>query len=145
MGALSLSRSEKKTRQNGCDQNKTWSKTVESGAFIRTTYRKGNKRQTKTEKFQKNQKKVILGMIGDFEVYIYPFDYPDTVFIGKFPVSTKLDSFHVKDLLIAFNRARWFLEGNWQNEAQTTKASKIARQQIQRAYNLALKDQRRPE
>lgn len=118
----------------------SYTKTVESGAFIRTKWRKGNKRTVKTVKMTKNEKKVVLGYIGDFEVYVYPFDYPDSVFIGKFPVSTKIDFFHVKDLFVAFNRARWYLEGNWQNGANFTKQAKTSRDAIVSAYNRALNE-----
>lgn len=120
----------------------TWSKTVESGAFIRTTYRKGNKRKTKTKKFTKNEKKVILARLGEYELYCYPFDYPDTVFLGKYPVSIQLDSFNIGGLFTCYNRARWFLNGEWQNEHQQTKQAKNARQSIVSAYNRALNEKR---
>lgn len=90
----------------------------------------------------KNQKKVILGRIGDFEVYVYPYDFPDTVFIGKFPVSTKIDIFCVNQLIQMYNRAKAYLNGNWQNVTQFTKEAKMTRHSIVKAYDLALNEQR---
>lgn len=145
MGDFSTLTDKDLTQSKNPEKSLSWTKTVESGAFIRTTYRKGNKRKTETKKMSKNDKKVVLGRIGDFEVYVYPFDYPDTVFIGTFPVSTKLDTFCINQLFTAYNRARWFLNGEWQNEPQSSKAAKIARQRIVSAYNQALHSQRRKE
>lgn len=119
---------------------KTVTITTESGAFYRRTIRKGNKRKTTTKKLTKNEKKVILCRLGDFEVYVYPFEFPDSVFIGKFPVSTTLDAFTYRQLFTAFNRVRWYLENNWQNERFQTKQAKTTRQAIVSAYNRGLLD-----
>lgn len=120
-----------------------YTKTVETGAFIRTKYRSGNTRRQKTEILRKNQKKVILGHIGDFEAYIYPYDYPDTVFVGSFPISTKIENSNVNQLLAVYNRARWFLNGEAFTKPKTRKEANLRRQHIQRAYNCGLNEQRR--
>lgn len=119
-----------------------YTKTVESGAFIRTRYRIGDKRKVKTEKFTKNQKKAIFGHIGDFEVYTYPYDYPDTVFIGTFPISTKIDSSNVNQLIRAYNMAKAYLSGNYFSKPNSGKGANSRRQLIQRAYNQGLEEQR---
>lgn len=121
----------------------SWTKTVESGAFIRTKYRKGNKTKTETKKFTKNKKKVVLGYVGEFECYVYPFEYPDTVFLGKYPVSIQLDSANVNQLFIVYNRAKWFLEGNAFIEDGYRKAPNIRRRHIQSAYNQGLSELRK--
>ena len=117
-------------------------KTVESGAFIRTTYRVGKKRKQETKRFQKNQKKVILGRIGDFEIYCYPYEYPDTVFIGQFPVSTQIDSASVTQLISGYNKAKSYLDGNYFKKPNWRKGANSRRRDIKKAYNLGLDDQR---
>lgn len=118
---------------------------TESGAFIRTIIRSGKKRKQQTRKFKKNDKKVILGHIGDFEVYCYPYDYPDTVFIGAFPVSTQLDNSNINGLIAAYNKARSFLNGNYFNKPNWRKGANSRRRDIKRAYNLGLNEQRSKE
>lgn len=137
-------RSQKKATKDTSQQSPPFSmtKTTESGAFIRTTIRHNNKRKTKTERFKKNDKKVVLGFIGDFEVYAYPYDFPDRVFIGKFPVSTQLENANINTLFSVFNRARAFLNGDYFNKPNSRKAANSRRQQVQTAYNLGLNDQR---
>jgi hypothetical protein len=110
-------------------------KTVESGAFIRTTWRKGKKKHQDTVKIKVNQKKVVLGFIGDFEMYVYPFDYPDTVFLGKFPVSTQIKSTNVKEVLGAYNQMRWFLANGAFSKDGKRKGVNARRRTIQSAYN----------
>lgn len=113
-------------------------KTVESGAFIRTTYRRGNKRKTKTQKMTKNQKKVVLGHIGDFEVYVYPYDYPDSVFLGNFPVSTQIDLSSINQFIRCYNLAKSYLKGTYFERNSHRKEANSRRQAIQSAYNRGL-------
>lgn len=90
----------------------------------------------------KNQKKVVLGHIGDFEVYVYPYDFPDTVFIGKFPVSTKIDGNCINQLISAYNKARNFLSGNYFSGDGSRKGANMRRRSIKRAYNHGVNEQR---
>ncbi len=122
----------------------SWTKTTESGAFIRTTTRKGGRRHQETKRFTPNDEKVVLGHIGDFEVYVYPYNFPDKVFIGHFPVSTVLDANCVSAVLSAYNKARWYLNGEWQNKPQHRIAPNSRRRSIVRAYNLGLIHQTKP-
>jgi hypothetical protein len=85
-------------------------------------------------------KKVVLGHAGEFEVYVYPFDYPDKVFMGKFPTSTMFDSTNVKQILGVYNQMRWFLTGQAFTEPLKSKASNARRRAIVSAYNLALNE-----
>jgi len=112
--------------------------TTESGAFIRKTIRKGTKRRQKTIRITKNQKKVVLGFIGEFEVYVYPYDYPDTVFIGKFPISTKITSGHENGLLSVAQTVRHYLRGDYFNEPNWRKGSNSRKRAIRKAYNTGL-------
>lgn len=123
-------------------ETESYTKTVESGAFIRTIRRKGKKRKIKTERFKKNEKKVILGHIGDFEVYVYPYDYPDKVFLGQFPISTMLDNSNFAQLLSNYNKVKSFLEGNYFSKPNWRKGANSRRRDIQRAYNRGLTAQR---
>jgi hypothetical protein len=120
----------------------TITKTTESGAFIRTVIRHGKQRIQTTKRIKPNMKKVVLGYVGEFEVYVYPFDYPDKVFMGKFPVSTMLDSTNVKQILGVYNQMRWFLSGQAFNEPLKSKAANARRRAIVSAYNLALNEKR---
>jgi hypothetical protein len=117
-----------------------FSKKTESGFFSRTTIRKDGKSHTETIKFKPNQKKVILGFLGELEVYVYPFDFPDKVFLGKFPLNTEFDSTNVQTLLGAYNKVKWFLAGQWQKKPKTTIRTQMRRQRISTAYNLGLSD-----
>lgn len=121
-------------------ESESYTKTVESGAFIRTKIRKGRKTKTKTKRMQKNDKKVILGHIGDFELYAYPFQYPDVVFIGQFPVSTCIDNANINQLISCYNKARAYLAGNYFSEPNFRKGANSRRRDIQRAYNCGLNE-----
>lgn len=127
------------------EQNLTFSKTVESGIFIRTKWRKDKKTHQKTLKIKANMKKVILGHIGDFELYVYPFDYPDKLFLGKFPTSTIIESTNVKQFLGAYNQSQWFLSGKAFSKPTNRKGANMRRQQIQTAYNHGLKTKTNPK
>ena len=118
----------------------TITKTTESGAFIRTKIRYGNKTKTETLRIKPNQKKVVLGHVGEFEVYVYPFDFPDKVFLGKFPVSTALNSTDVKNILGVYNQMRWFLAGNAFIEPNSRKGANSRRRAIVSAYDCALNE-----
>lgn len=115
-------------------------KTTESGAFIRTTIRKGKKRRQKTKRIKKSDKKVVLGYIGEFEVYVYPYDFPDTVFVGKFPISTQLESGDERKLTGVTNKIRAYFRGDYFSEPKRSKGANARRRTIQRAYNQGLKE-----
>lgn len=118
-------------------------RTTESGAFIRTIVRKGGKRRQKTVRIKKNQKKVVLGHIGDFEVYTYPYDFPDTVFVGKFPVSTKIEKGQERAILSVAQKIRHYLEGAYFNKPNWRKGANARKRAIRKSYNLGLEEQRR--
>ena len=115
----------------------------ESGVFKRTYHRKGKKKRVKTERQKKNPLKVTIGKIGELEVYVYPYEYPEKVFLGQYPQFTMVLS---KDDLprwfSTYNILRWYFNGEWQNKRKQTKQAKRARQAIVLAYNLGLKRQK---
>ena len=113
-------------------------KTVESGAFIRTTIRCDDKRRTTTRRMTKSLEKVIIGHVGDFEVYVYPYKFPDTVFIGAYPVSTQISSDNVRELISAYHKARWFLNGYWQNKPNWRIGPNSRKRDIKTAYDNGL-------
>lgn len=114
-------------------------KTEEHGQFKRTFYRKGKRKRQKTERLKKNPKKVTLCHIRDLEVYVIPYDYPNTVFIGKYPhFSMALDRYDIPRLFVFINKMRWFLDGYWQKGADFTKEAKTAPALLKKAYNLGL-------
>ena len=65
-------------------------KIEEHGVFKRIYQRKGTQKRQKTERMKDNPAKVVINHVGSslgqLEVYVYPYDYPDTVFLGKYPV-----------------------------------------------------------
>jgi len=113
--------------------------TKEYGYYIREKWSKGKKRKQKTTKVKKNSEKVLLCRIGDVELYVYPKDYPDKIFMGIFPMSTTLEAFQVKDLLRAYNRAKWFINGDWQKTPRSAIGAKSLRQRILKSIDLGVK------
>lgn len=123
----------------------SYTKLVESGAFVRTLYRKGTKRKQETRRMKKNDEKVVLGMLGDLEVYVYPYNFPSTVFIGKFPISTQITQQNRAEVITAARRIRWFLDGEWNSSSNQHKDSKTRRHTMIKAYNTGLKHQKERE
>lgn len=114
-------------------------KTEEWGRFKRTTERRGKKRKQKTERVKKNPKKVRLCQIRDLELYVLPYEYPDTVFIGKYPkFSMALDKYDIPRLFVFVNKMRWFLNGEWQKKVLFTKQSKKDSALCKKAYSSGL-------
>lgn len=125
------------------------------GTFETLRVRRGLKKRQRTEKsreHKKNPRKVVLCKMGDLEIYVLPFDFPDKVFLGKYPVNVELDEFTFNFLFKAYNRIRWFLRGEWQKEEKRIhKIPKkqvglwILREKIKKAYNYALNEERMKE
>ena len=113
--------------------------TEESGIFNRKIIRKGKKTTVSTIKVKDNNSKVILGSLGTLQIYVYPYSYPDKVFVGKYPISTVIEKTNVQQLMSSMNIVRWFLGGNWQNNTKCRKNVKKLREKIQNAYNNELK------
>jgi len=119
-------------------EHKSRTETTEYGSFIRKKTRYGKKRKQKTVILKKNPEKVVLGKIGDIEVYVYPFQYPDKIFFGLFPMSCYLEEHQKEDVLVLYNRIRWFFKEDWTKKRKQTKHSKASRQAILKAYNVGL-------
>ena len=96
------------TRPDKLGQKKGFSTKTEYGYYIRRTTRYGKKRRQKTTKLPKNPEKVILGRIGDIEVYVYPHSFPYKVFFGIYPMSTYIEEHQKKDILVLYNKIRWY-------------------------------------
>lgn len=123
---------------NKTRKQETITRTTEHGIFIRRKIRKGKKRKQKTITMTKNDKKVILGYIGDFELYVYPYDYPDKVFFGAFPISTCIEQSNLGQLFSAYNKARTYLNGEYFSKPNWRKGANSRRRAVQRAYNRGL-------
>lgn len=111
---------------------------TESGLFIRKKVRKGTKTRQKTIRLKKNPEKVILGHIAELEVYTYPYDYPDTVFIGRFPMSVMLERGQENSLLSIRNKIKSYFDGAYYSKDGRIKATNSRRHTVQRAYNTGL-------
>jgi len=127
---------------------KTESATVieEHGVFKRTFWRKGKQQHQKTERKKKNPEKVVLGEIGDLQIYVYPYDFPDKIFIGCYPkFSMVIGKEDLSKFFALYNKMRWYLEGEWYAKRKEgyykpkrLKATERTRLHIQRSYNCGL-------
>ena len=84
-------------------------------------------------------------MIGEFEVYLYPYDFPDKVFIGKFPVSTQIESDAWRNIAKVAMRIKAYSENQYYKKDGKRKEANARRRTIQTAYNLGLKDATKPK
>lgn len=83
--------------------------------------------------------KVTLVRLHNVELYVYPYDFPDVVFLGSYPHFTlEINKEDIKKFLIMYNRARWYFENHWQKNASKTKRAKRTSADISKAYNLGL-------
>lgn len=123
------------------------SKSVEDeyGSFHRRIWREGKKKHTKTVKPIKNEEKVTLGFIGQIEVYVLPYSFPDRVFFGLYPYSTSIDKNDVSEIQSAYNKTRSFLREDWQIERRRGKGANARREAIVTAYNYGLESQKQQE
>ena len=118
---------------------------IKEHGFRRLIIRKGKTKRQKTEIIQKNPMKVTLDKIGDLELYCYPFDYPDTVFIGLGEHSQPLNMYQTRQLFKFYNVSRWFLQGEWTKDLDwrgKPKRSMRTRGELKKAYNLGLERQK---
>lgn len=126
---------------------------TETGVFQRKYWRKGKKKRQKTQRLRKNPLKVVLGKIGDLEVYVYPYQFPDKIFLGHYPDFTMvLGKEDLGKIWGMLNKMRWYLNGEWStkerkrygiSEVIRTKQAKRARVAMVRAYNLGLSRQKK--
>ena len=86
-----------------------------------------------------SDEKVVLAHIGEFEVYVYPYKYPDTVFLGAYPTSTSVTSACVGEFMAAYNKSTWFLNGEWQNKSRCRIGTNARRRACEKSYNAGLK------
>lgn len=112
--------------------------TREYGYFQRIKTRRGTKKRQKTIKVQSNPEKVVIDRIGDLEIYVYPYSYPDKIFIGIYPMNTTLEREDFNRLFGIMNKIRWYLEEEWTRNPKNQKGSKYLRQRIVQAYNFGL-------
>lgn len=113
-------------------------RTSEYGYFIRRKVRRGRKQRQKTEYLKKSSKKVIIDRIGDLEIYVYPKDFPDKVFLGIYPMSTMIDSRDYNRLFGILNRIRWYFNDDWVSDRKRGKEANSLRQRIVNSYNLSI-------
>ena len=111
----------------------------EHGVYKRTLYRKGRKRRQRTQRLKKNPEKVVIGKIGELEVYVYPYNFPDKVFLGQYPNFTMtLTKQDIPKLFCIYNISRWYFNGEWQNEPKKSKPAKRLRKLLILAYKTGL-------
>lgn len=111
----------------------------EQGIYTRKVLREGKKTKTETTRIRINEGKVNIGSIGGMSAYVYPYSYPNYVFLGKFPFTTKIKKTNVHEFITTMNRCKWYLDGNWENGNQTRREVRELAQKIQNAYNYTLK------
>jgi len=124
---------------------KTQTETItKEHGFRRLIIRKGKTKRQKTEIIQKNPYKVTLDKIGDLELYCYPFNYPEQVFIGTGNESQTLNKYEIRQLFRFYNFSNWYLNGEWQHKTKSKRTEK-RRREIEKAYDLGLKRQKENE
>lgn len=109
-------------------------KETEYGFYIREKWRSKKKRTQKTHRFPKNLEKVVIAQIGTLEIYVYPYQFPNQVFLGLFPINVKLSKYQANDLMRAFNTIRWYLEDKWTDKPTRNKKANALRRALQKAY-----------
>lgn len=119
--------------------------TEERGYFLRKRYRKGKTKRQKTTIIKPNMQKVKLMNINGLELYVYPQDFPDRVFIGIYPLSIELKQRDIRNLLGMYNKSRWFLANEWQKKRKQTKEAKTSRQAIIRGIDYARNHRKKPK
>ncbi len=107
---------------------------IKSGSFetIETWDSKGEKHE-KTVYHDKNPAKVLLGSISNITYYVYPFDYPDKVFINSVGDKHFMDKYDAIKMVAINNKIRWYLNGGLQKSLSNKSKSTLA-QQIRLAY-----------
>lgn len=123
---------------NKSGKKPTMSITREYGYFQRIKTRRGTKKRQKTIRLKNNPEKVVIDRIGDLEFYVYPYSFPDRLFIGIYPMSTSIEIEDFKRLFGIMNKIRWYLEEDWVNKPKTEKGAKFLRKRIVKAYNIGL-------
>lgn len=107
---------------------------TEYGYFVRKTVRHGKKRRQKTVLRKRNPEKVTLGYIGDVEFYTYPYEFPNKIFFGIYPLSTYIEAGQEEDILRIYNKVRWYFKEEWTKQRTSSKRANSRRRHIQRAY-----------
>lgn len=123
----------------------TITRTTEYGYFIRKKLRKGKIRRQKTVKLPAKGKKVVLAKLNDIEIYVYPYDYPDKVFFGIYPLSTMIGEDDLSKLFGIYNKIRWYLKEEWTKKGDSRSKAKYPRQRIVNAYNAGLAERTEPK
>lgn len=126
-------------------KNESTTTTTEYGYYIRKKIRHGKRRKQKTTRIKNNPEKIILGKLGDLEIYAYPYQYPNKIFVGIYPLSTYIEEHQKEDILVLYNRVRWYFNEEWTKKRKQGKWAKTSRKAIVSAYNHALNNQRSKE
>lgn len=85
---------------------------------------------------------MVLGKLNDIEIYVYPYEYPDKVFLGIYPLSTVIGIEDLPKILGLYNKIRWYLQEDWLRKPKTEKGAKYPRERIVRAYNTGLDERK---
>lgn len=89
--------------------------TVERGEYERLVRRSNKNRKITTIKApfpEKNPAKVVLCKWHGLEFYVYPYDYPGTIFLGGTAKSALRTTREIRDLFAVYNCLKVFF-GDW--------------------------------
>jgi len=111
---------------------------------IKTEYRSGffeqqiitsnsGERHEKLVRYEKNPAKVILGSISNITYDVYPYDYPDKVFIHASGEKHFIDKYDSAKMISINNKIKWFLNGGLEKALGGKSKSSLARE-IRLAY-----------
>lgn len=111
---------------------------------INTEYRSGfyeqeiitsntGERHEKLIRHPKNPAKVILGSISNMTYDIYPYDFPDKVFIHVSGEKHFIDKYDALKMISLNNKIKWYLNGGLEKALSGKSKSSLARE-IRLAY-----------
>ena len=90
-------------------------------------------RHEKLVRYEKNPAKVVLGSIGNITYDVYPYDYPDKVFIHPSGEKHFIDKYDSAKMISISNKIKWFLNGGLEKSLSGKSKSSLARE-IRLAY-----------
>jgi hypothetical protein len=111
---------------------------------ITTEYRSGyyeqevitsnkGERHEKLVRHPKNPAKVVIGSIGNITYDVYPYDFPDKVFIHASGEKHFIDKYDSAKMISINNKIKWFLNGGLESALSGKSKSSLARE-IRLAY-----------
>lgn len=98
---------------------------------------KDGKTHQGTTRFPPNPAKVTLARCGMLEYSVYPYSFPDMVFVHLTGEKTQIDRYDVNRHFSAINKVRWYLFGGCKNAISGKSKTQLAKD-IKLAYEYSV-------